>query len=125
VKEMLSIGIQRTFCFAAAIIHFLSDFEEKKSRFSVTWWNPASSPWKRGHHFTPCPRNEQRRLDAQILRLLKLKTMRRTWSRGSTLVHRMQHPAGEARIAVVGKYVQLEDAYKSLREALLHGGTGS
>ena len=38
------------------------------------------------------------------------------------LVHRMHHPAGEARIAVVGKYVQLEDAYKSLREALLHGG---
>src|ERR1700739_4718709 len=38
------------------------------------------------------------------------------------LVHRMHHPAGEARIAVVGKYVQLEDAYKSLREALMHGG---
>ena len=38
------------------------------------------------------------------------------------LVQRMHHPAGEVRIAVVGKYVQLEDAYKSLREALLHGG---
>src|SRR6202023_1160939 len=38
------------------------------------------------------------------------------------LVQRMHHPAGEAMIAVVGKYVQLEDAYKSLREALLHGG---
>jgi CTP synthase len=38
------------------------------------------------------------------------------------LVHRLHHPAGEVRIAVVGKYVQLEDAYKSLREALLHGG---
>jgi CTP synthase len=34
----------------------------------------------------------------------------------------MHNPAGEIRIAVVGKYVQLEDAYKSLREALLHGG---
>jgi len=38
------------------------------------------------------------------------------------LVYRLHHPAGEVRIAVVGKYVQLEDAYKSLREALLHGG---
>jgi CTP synthase len=38
------------------------------------------------------------------------------------LVYRMHNPAGEIRIAVVGKYVQLEDAYKSLREALLHGG---
>jgi CTP synthase len=38
------------------------------------------------------------------------------------LVYRLHNPAGEIRIAVVGKYVQLEDAYKSLREALLHGG---
>ncbi|MGB2652877.1 MAG: CTP synthase, partial [Candidatus Acidiferrum sp.] len=38
------------------------------------------------------------------------------------LVYRIHNPAGEVRIAVVGKYVQLEDAYKSLREALLHGG---
>jgi CTP synthase len=38
------------------------------------------------------------------------------------LVHRMHNPQGEVRIGVVGKYVQLEDAYKSLREALLHGG---
>ena len=38
------------------------------------------------------------------------------------LVYRIRNPAGEVRIAVVGKYVQLEDAYKSLREALIHGG---
>ena len=35
---------------------------------------------------------------------------------------RIEHPQGEVRIGVVGKYVQLEDAYKSLREALVHGG---
>ena len=62
-------------------------------------------------------------LDAQILRLLKLEEQHpqdlKPWI---DLVHRMHHPAGEARIAIVGKYVQLEDAYKSLREALLHGG---
>ena len=34
----------------------------------------------------------------------------------------MEHPRGEVRIGVVGKYVALEDAYKSLREALMHGG---
>ena len=38
------------------------------------------------------------------------------------LLERMRKPQGEVRIAVVGKYVQLEDAYKSLREALIHGG---
>ena len=63
-------------------------------------------------------------LDAQILRLLKLEEHPhpqdlQPWI---DLVHRVSHPEGEARIAIVGKYVQLEDAYKSLREALLHGG---
>ena len=38
------------------------------------------------------------------------------------LLERIRKPQGEVRIAVVGKYVQLEDAYKSLRESLIHGG---
>jgi CTP synthase len=38
------------------------------------------------------------------------------------MLESLQHPKGEVRIGIVGKYVQLEDAYKSLREALLHGG---
>ena len=38
------------------------------------------------------------------------------------MLNRLHHPKGEVRIGIVGKYVQLEDAYKSLREALLHGG---
>src|SRR5258708_11062438 len=61
-------------------------------------------------------------LDAQILRLLKLAHDRQDLQPWVDLVYRPHHPAGEVRIAVVGKYVQLEDAYKSLREALLHGG---
>ncbi|MEM9756784.1 MAG: CTP synthase [Pseudomonadota bacterium] len=35
---------------------------------------------------------------------------------------RIQNPEGEVRIAIVGKYTQLEDAYKSIAEALTHGG---
>ncbi len=35
---------------------------------------------------------------------------------------RIESPEGEVRVAVVGKYTELEDAYKSLREALTHGG---
>src|SRR3546814_6437491 len=35
---------------------------------------------------------------------------------------RKQHPEGEVTIGVVGKYVSLPDAYKSLNEALIHGG---
>ncbi|MGB7285066.1 MAG: CTP synthase, partial [Candidatus Acidiferrum sp.] len=61
-------------------------------------------------------------LDAQILRHLKLEDRPSDMSPWLDLVYRIHNPAGEVRIAVVGKYVQLEDAYKSLREALLHGG---
>jgi CTP synthase len=43
-------------------------------------------------------------------------------SRWLGLLENMEHPRGEVRIGVVGKYVALEDAYKSLREALMHGG---
>jgi len=38
------------------------------------------------------------------------------------LVRRIQNPVGEVTIGVVGKYVSLTDAYKSLNEALAHGG---
>ena len=42
--------------------------------------------------------------------------------RWSGMVHRMKHPKDEVRIGLVGKYVEYEDSYKSLKEALLHGG---
>ncbi|MDR5652520.1 CTP synthase [Ruixingdingia sedimenti] len=38
------------------------------------------------------------------------------------VMDRLTHPEGEVKIAVVGKYTQLEDAYKSIAEALTHGG---
>ncbi|MBC7131742.1 MAG: CTP synthase [Roseovarius sp.] len=38
------------------------------------------------------------------------------------VVDRIHNTDGEVRIAIVGKYVQLEDAYKSIKEALVHGG---
>jgi CTP synthase len=38
------------------------------------------------------------------------------------LVERVKNPLDDIAIGVVGKYVELEDAYKSLREALIHGG---
>ncbi|NNU80943.1 CTP synthase [Halovulum dunhuangense] len=38
------------------------------------------------------------------------------------VVDRVHNPEGEVRVAIVGKYTQLEDAYKSIAEALTHGG---
>ena len=43
-------------------------------------------------------------------------------ARWQDVMDRMTHAEGEVRVAVVGKYTQLEDAYKSIAEALTHGG---
>src|SRR5882724_11569012 len=43
-------------------------------------------------------------------------------SRWNAVVERVKNPEGEVRIAVVGKYMQVKDSYKSLSEAFVHGG---
>ena len=43
-------------------------------------------------------------------------------ARWQTIVKRVKEPEGEVKIAIVGKYTGLKDAYKSLNEALAHGG---
>ncbi len=43
-------------------------------------------------------------------------------SRWEDVAERIEHPEGEVKVAIVGKYTRLEDAYKSIKEALTHGG---
>ncbi len=43
-------------------------------------------------------------------------------SRWENVVERVKRPEGEVKVAIVGKYTGLKDAYKSLTEALMHGG---
>jgi CTP synthase len=61
-------------------------------------------------------------LDAEVLRHFGLEAPAPDLARWDDIVERHQHPEGEVTIAVVGKYVGLPDAYKSLNEALVHGG---
>jgi CTP synthase len=61
-------------------------------------------------------------LDTQILHCLNLQTAERNMQPWVDLVERIRHPADEVAIGIVGKYVVLQDSYKSLNEALLHGG---
>jgi CTP synthase len=61
-------------------------------------------------------------LDTEILRCLKLQTPERNVKPWEELVERLRHPAGEVAIGVLGKYVELQDSYKSLNEALTHAG---
>ncbi len=61
-------------------------------------------------------------LDDQVLRHFGLTAPTPDLSRWNDIVDRYQNPEGEVTIGVVGKYVGLQDAYKSLNEALVHGG---
>jgi len=61
-------------------------------------------------------------LDAEVLRHFELVSPDPDLTRWDDIVDRYQNPEGEVTIAVVGKYVGLPDAYKSLNEALVHGG---
>jgi CTP synthase len=57
-----------------------------------------------------------------VMRLMKLEAPVRDMRGWSAMVDRLKNPSGEVDIALVGKYVLYEDSYKSLKEALLHGG---
>jgi CTP synthase len=61
-------------------------------------------------------------VDEFLLERLKLAAAPRQLSQWSEMLDRMQNPADEVSIGLVGKYVEYEDSYKSLKEALLHGG---
>jgi CTP synthase len=61
-------------------------------------------------------------LDAEVLRHFGLDSPAPVLDRWVDIVDRHQNPEGEVTIGVVGKYVGLPDAYKSLNEALAHGG---
>jgi len=124
VKEMLGIGIQPDILLCRSDRHIPADLKKKIALFCNVADSCVISMEDVDTIYAVPVELGREGLDAQILRLLKLQEHphpqdMRSWV---DLVHRLHNPAGEARIAIVGKYVQLEDAYKSLREALLHGG---
>lgn len=61
-------------------------------------------------------------LDEQIVKLLKLKTKEPDLKEWMTILERIKKPDNTISIGLVGKYTNLKDSYKSLVEALIHGG---
>lgn len=62
-------------------------------------------------------------LDSLILKKLNIKNHDRDLKEWENyVIKRLKHPKHEVNIAVIGKYIQLPDAYKSIYEALVHGG---
>jgi len=122
VKELLSIGIQPDILICRSDRPIGSDLKAKIALFcNVAESSVISAPDVPNIYEVPMSLAAEG-LDDQILRALRLEAPPRDLSRWLDMLENLEHPQGEVRIGVVGKYVQLEDAYKSLREALVHGG---
>jgi CTP synthase len=122
VKEMLGIGIQPDILLCRSDRHISADLKRKIALFcNVAESCVISMEDVKTIYEVPVELNREG-LDAEILRLLRLEQRPANMQPWLDMLHRLHHPLGEVRVGIVGKYVQLEDAYKSLREALLHGG---
>jgi len=122
VKEMLNIGIQPDVLICRSDRPLGLDLKAKIALFcNVAESCVISAPDVSNIYEVPMSLAAEG-LDEQILRLLRLEAAPRDLSRWLAMLEVLEQPQGEVRIGVVGKYVQLEDAYKSLREALIHGG---
>src|SRR5581483_8743949 len=60
-------------------------------------------------------------VDRLVLKYLKIEAKEPDLSKWQDLVDRVYNPKDEVVIGIVGKYVEYEDSYKSLKEALVHG----
>jgi len=122
VKELLSIGIQPDILICRSDRPLGADLKTKIALFcNVAASRVISAPDVSNIYEVPMSLASEG-LDEQLLELLHLEAPPRNLSRWLAMLETLEHPQGEVRIGVVGKYVQLEDAYKSLREALVHGG---
>jgi CTP synthase len=122
VKELLSLGIQPDLLLCRSDRRLPRELKSKIALFcNVPEACVISAPDVDTIYEVPINLAREG-LEEQILRLLRIEAPPRDLSRWRELVEQIRNPEGEVRIGVVGKYVQLEDAYKSLREALMHGG---
>jgi CTP synthase len=63
------------------------------------------------------------KLDERVLAIFKFRMIRNlTWIIGKIFLSRLKNPKSEVNIALVGKYVELHDAYKSIAESFIHAG---
>ena len=64
----------------------------------------------------------EQNIDAMICKLLSLHNPAIDLTDWEEILDTVRHPKGTLRVGIVGKYVQHQDAYKSILEALFHGG---
>ena len=121
VKEMLSIGIQPDILLCRADREVSRDMREKIAAFcnveqgGVVIARDCSSIYE-------VPLNlAAQGVDTLALKYLHMEAPPIDLSKWEDIVDRAYHPKDEVVIGIIGKYVEYEDSYKSLKEALVHG----
>jgi CTP synthase len=121
VKEMLSIGIQPDILLCRTD-RFLSREIKSKIALFCNLEEQAVITAKDVESIYEVPLTFAREgVDALALRYLRIETKELDLSRWEEIVRRSYNPQDEVSIGIVGKYVEYEDSYKSLKEALVHG----
>ena len=122
VQKLREIGIQPDALLCRADRMIPDEEKDKISLFTnVQTWGVISMPDVDTIYKVPRVLHEQG-LDALICDRLHINTQPASLKRWDDLVYETEHPQGEVSIAMVGKYVELSDSYKSVNEALRHAG---
>ncbi|MES2190219.1 MAG: CTP synthase [Pseudomonadota bacterium] len=121
-KQLREIGIQADVLLCRADRRIPQEERAKISLFSnVPEWGVISM-WDVDTIYKVPRMLHEQGLDGLICDKLRLNTPPANLKRWDDLVYETEHPKKEVNIAMVGKYVDLSDSYKSLNEALRHAG---
>ena len=123
VKELRSIGIQPDVLVCRSEKPISDEMREKISSFCNVPIDCVIPAQDAPSIYEVPLYMEQEGLAEQTLSLLRLEARSPNLTQWSTLVDRLYSPEQTIEVAVVGKYVQLGDAYLSVIEALRHAGT--
>ncbi len=122
VKELRAIGIQPDILLCRSERPLPDEVKEKIALFcDVDVRSVIAAKDVHSVYELPLVFAEQG-VDESILRMLHLNAGERNLTRWTEMVTRMKNPKAEVSIGLVGKYVEYEDSYKSLKESLLHAG---
>ncbi|MCB9170042.1 MAG: CTP synthase [Flavobacteriales bacterium] len=123
VKELLSLGVQPDVLVCRTEHPMQKGMKEKIALFcNVDATAVIESRDADTIYDVPLMMQEER-LDEVVLRRLGITTFPDAdLTQWNDFLHRYKNPIAETRIALVGKYVELKDAYKSIKEALEHAG---
>ncbi|MDR3793193.1 MAG: CTP synthase, partial [Terracidiphilus sp.] len=121
VKELLSIGIQADLLLCRSDRPISDEMKSKIAAFcNVEERAVASSLTVPSIYEVPLGFAKQG-VDSLLLKYLRIDAPEADLTQWQALVDRVHNPKDEVHIGIVGKYVEYEDSYKSLKEALTHG----